>query len=96
MNHYGIVTRLKNHDFEETIEKLNEIRELIHGVIYHKEPFSIKDLVIDGNDIMNIMEIKPGPKIKEYLNYLLEKVLENPDINTRENLIELLNKFDNK
>jgi tRNA nucleotidyltransferase (CCA-adding enzyme) len=51
-------------------------------------PFSIKDLVIDGNDIMHVLDIKPGPKIGEILQKLFEEVDEDLTLNTREYLLE--------
>jgi putative nucleotidyltransferase with HDIG domain len=40
-------------------------------------PFSINDLAIDGNDIMKILKIKPGPKIGGILQKLFEEVDED-------------------
>jgi tRNA nucleotidyltransferase/poly(A) polymerase len=59
-------------------------------VINKKEPMSVKDLVVDGNDVMEVLNIKPGPRIKEVLNSLLEIILEKPEFNTREFLIEVI------
>lgn len=49
-------------------------------------PFSINDLKIDGNDVMKILNIKPGPKIGEVLQKLFEEVDEDLSQNTREYL----------
>lgn len=49
-------------------------------------PFSINDLAIDGNDIMKILDIKPGPKIGEILQKLFEEVDEDLSKNTKEYL----------
>ncbi|MFH1561112.1 MAG: HD domain-containing protein [Patescibacteria group bacterium] len=53
-----------------------------------KQPFSIKDLKIDGNDIMKILKIKPGPEIGKILKTLFEEVEEDKDKNTKECLTE--------
>jgi tRNA nucleotidyltransferase (CCA-adding enzyme) len=43
--------------------------------------FSLKDLKIDGNDIMNILKIKPSPLVGEILRELFNIVVEFPEIN---------------
>lgn len=51
-------------------------------------PFSINDLVVDGTDIMKILDIKPGKKVGEILQKLFEEVDEDLSKNTREYLEE--------
>ena len=51
-------------------------------------PFSINDLAIDGNDIMKELNIKPGPKIGEYIQKLFEEVDEDLAKNNREYLLK--------
>lgn len=41
-----------------------------------KQPFSVSDLKISGNDVMKELKIKPGPKVGEILNKLFEEVAE--------------------
>lgn len=53
-------------------------------------PFSINDLVIDGNDVMKELGIKPGPKVGEILQKLFEEVDEDLSKNTREYLLKRL------
>ncbi len=49
-------------------------------------PFSINDLKVDGKDVMEILGIKPGPKIGEILQKLFEEVDEDLKLNTKEYL----------
>lgn len=58
-----------------------------------KQPFSIKDLKINGNDVMKILKIKPGPKVGEILQKLFDEVAEGKIKNEREALISQLNMF---
>lgn len=53
-------------------------------------PFSINDLVIDGNDIMKELNIKPGRKIGELLQKLFEEVDEDLSKNNKEFLLKRL------
>ncbi|MEK7551025.1 MAG: CCA tRNA nucleotidyltransferase [Patescibacteria group bacterium] len=49
-------------------------------------PFSINDLKVNGNDIMKLLQIKPGPKIGDILQKLFEEVDENLSKNNKEYL----------
>ena len=53
-----------------------------------RDPISVSMLAIDGKDVMQIMEEKPGPRIGWILSALLEEVLEDPEKNTNEYLSE--------
>ncbi len=46
-------------------------------------PFSINDLVIDGNDVIKILNIKPGPIIGKILNEIFAEVDEDLSKNNR-------------
>ena len=50
------------------------------------DPISAKMLKLDGNDIIKILNIKPGPKIGQILNVLLGSVLDNPSNNKKQDL----------
>ncbi|MBI2025939.1 MAG: HD domain-containing protein [Candidatus Levybacteria bacterium] len=50
-------------------------------------PFSINDLKIDGNDIMEKLRIKPGPKVGDILQKLFEEVDDDLSKNNREYLL---------
>ncbi|MCR4429981.1 MAG: CCA tRNA nucleotidyltransferase [Tepidanaerobacteraceae bacterium] len=51
--------------------------------------YRVKDLAVDGTDISRELGIPPGKKIGDILNYLLEKVIEDPNINNRETLLKI-------
>ncbi len=56
-------------------------------------PFSINDLVIDGNDIMEELDIKPSKQIGELLQKLFEEVDEDLSKNTNEYLRKRLHEL---
>ena len=58
-----------------------------------QQPFSIKDLKIDGADVMEILKIKPSRKVGEVLAAIFAEVEENPKLNVREILLERLLSF---
>ena len=51
-------------------------------------------LPVNGNDIMNVFNIKPGPKIKEYLDKSLDIVFDNPYI-TKDEILNKLKEIKN-
>jgi tRNA nucleotidyltransferase (CCA-adding enzyme) len=51
-----------------------------------------KDLAIGGKELI-ALGMKPGPKIGEVMDALLDAVLEDPSINTQEKLTELAHKM---
>lgn len=48
-------------------------------------PLEVADLALDGRDLIR-MGLKPGPRFGEILDALLERVLEDPDLNRPETL----------
>lgn len=58
-------------------------------------PFSTNDLAVDGNDIMQVLNIKPGPKIGEILQKIFLEVDENLDLNNREYLLKRIAEMGN-
>jgi putative nucleotidyltransferase with HDIG domain len=61
-----------------------------------KQPFSVTDLKINGNDVMEELDLEPGPKVGRVLNALFEKVKEDKDKNNREYLMQQLPKVAKK
>jgi len=57
-----------------------------------KQPFTVKDLKINGLDVMKELNLKPGPEVGKILNNLFAKVDEDPKLNERSVLLELLKK----
>ena len=49
-----------------------------------RSPLSVAQLTVNGDDVMKICGAEPGPKIGYILHALLEEVLDDPSLNTRE------------
>jgi tRNA nucleotidyltransferase (CCA-adding enzyme) len=47
----------------------------------------LRDLAVDGDDLRQV-GIAPGPELGKILSKLLELVIENPNVNTYEQLLE--------
>jgi tRNA nucleotidyltransferase (CCA-adding enzyme) len=50
----------------------------------------VSDLAIGGMDVMQALGLPPGPLVGHVLARLLERVLDDPSLNTRDRLLELL------
>jgi poly(A) polymerase/tRNA nucleotidyltransferase (CCA-adding enzyme) len=70
-----------------------ELRNGIKKILLQQNALHVRDLALDGNDVMKILGIGPGPKVGEALDTLLDKVLDNPKLNTKQKLIELTKHF---
>lgn len=73
-------------------KSLAELKGRIEKVLSQNSALSLKDLAIDGNDLIAI-GIKPGKEIGVALKELLEFVTESPEMNTREKLLEEAKRF---
>jgi poly(A) polymerase/tRNA nucleotidyltransferase (CCA-adding enzyme) len=71
--------------------KLRHLRYLIEKV--SRDPISVKMLKVNGEDVMRILKIKPGPKVGQVLDVLLGYVLEDPKKNEREFLEKEIEKL---
>jgi len=76
-------------DFENVVLLKNELKRIIET----KEPINVKQLAINGHDIMKEYNLKSGKIIGEILKNLLENVLEFPENNKRDVLFEQVDNF---
>lgn len=61
---------------------------LAHYVMLTHPAIAVTDLAVGGNDLI-ALGIRPGPQIGELLRDLLEQVIDRPELNTREALLDL-------
>jgi len=69
-----------------SIEKL---KARIQKIIEEENAISLKDIKVNGHDIMNELGISPGPMVGKILNSLLQMVIEDPSLNEKEKLLTL-------
>lgn len=79
--------------FPKKVYGILQLRKKIREEINKKPPFSAKDLAVTGHDIMG-MGFKAGPIIGHIQRFLMEHVLDDPSLNTKEQLTKLI--LDNK
>ncbi|OGC14005.1 hypothetical protein A3J90_05520 [candidate division WOR-1 bacterium RIFOXYC2_FULL_37_10] len=73
---------------------LKELKARIDKAIKEENALHVVDLKINGKDVMRALKIKPGPKVGKALNYLLEKVIEDPVLNDKKNLLEMVRSYE--
>jgi len=67
--------------------KLRHFQFMVEKVSH--DPISVKQLKLNGNDLMSELGVEPGPKIGAILAVLLSNVIDDPILNEKEKLIEL-------
>ncbi len=70
------------------MDYLEQLENLFFEIKENKEPFSVKNLSLNGNDLIRLGF--SGKEIGERLNFLLEQVIENPSLNEKQTLIKLI------
>ncbi len=76
----------------EKMEKLGQIEAVYNEILKAGDCVSLHTLAISGRDLIEA-GMKPGKGMGDILNKLLEAVLENPEKNTKEELLKLYEYF---
>lgn len=58
-----------------------------------RDPVSVKMLKISGDKVMELLDIRPGPKVGQVLDILLGYVLEEPEKNNQQFLEKEIKKL---
>jgi hypothetical protein len=77
---------------EDLGDKFCEIREMIAAILASEVCFCLKNLAVNGRDLMGV-GIAAGPELGEMLQLLLEKVIDGEVANEREALIEAVSQI---
>lgn len=83
---------------DEVINRYDNIRSKLNGaLISMQNPESEKQekrkIILDGNEIINLLNIKPGPVIKDIIDFVKDLQDENPEITKDEARKKVLEKF---
>lgn len=74
---------------EEKLADIDGVETLYREIIAAGQCVTLKDLAVTGKDLI-AAGMEPGKEIGQTLNRLLELVIENPDLNTKEELIKYI------
>lgn len=75
--------------FPDSMKGILNLRSRIRQEMDKKPPFGAKDLAINGHDLI-AMGYKPGPLLGQIQKFLIEIVLDEPELNVKEKLQELV------
>ena len=94
---------LKKADFDDHIfpseppknwfTDIPEVLKIRDELVAEETCFSLKDLAVNGKDLMKELGLKPGKKIGDILQQMLEAVLNETTANDREELLSLAQKL---
>jgi tRNA nucleotidyltransferase (CCA-adding enzyme) len=82
--------RSKGTDASADLQATDELQARVQAVLSANDAISVRDLAVDGKDVMRELGIGPGRKVGEVLERLLEKVIEDPRLNDREALVRMI------
>ena len=74
---------------EEKLRHLDELEEIYKDIIEKGQCVSLKTLAVSGKDLIQA-GMKPGKELGDKLVEFLELVLDNPELNTKEELLSRL------
>ena len=82
---------------DERLQKLDDVKVCLEEVLKEKPAFSVKDLEIDGKDIMDLMRINEGKDVGYWLGKIMNLVIDGELNNERHDLIIfLMDEYDKK
>ncbi len=72
----------------KSVNGVVKMRDRVRTELAKKPPFGPKDLAVTGHDLMAI-GIEAGPRMGQIIKQLVELVLDDPGLNTKERLLEI-------
>jgi tRNA nucleotidyltransferase (CCA-adding enzyme) len=75
---------------EALLRGIDELEQRVAEVLAKNPALAPGELAIDGRRIMDLLGLPRGPQVGHAMRYLMERVLDDPDLNTAESLERLL------
>jgi tRNA nucleotidyltransferase (CCA-adding enzyme) len=75
---------------EIRLEEIDRVEKKASSILESKVPLSTKELAVNGRDLIQEFSLKPGVEIGDMLKFLLDKVLENPQLNSKKELLAII------
>ncbi len=82
--------RARGRAVDEGLQNQAEVEARFAKAIDEASALTVKDLAIKGEDVMKALQIAPGKVVGVILASLLERVLDDPKLNTPDELLRLL------
>ncbi|MDI6894213.1 MAG: hypothetical protein QME70_06350 [Bacillota bacterium] len=74
-------------------EAAHELGRRVRSQLDRGFPTAVEELPVGGHDVMELLHLSPGPRVGEVLHHLLELVWDDPSLNDRRALLELLKRL---
>jgi tRNA nucleotidyltransferase (CCA-adding enzyme) len=75
------------------LDLLAELEERVRALSREPSAGHVRYLALDGQKVMDVLGISPGPEVGKAIDFLMEKVTDQPELNTEEVLKKLLQEF---
>jgi len=69
---------------------LDAFKGRINSLLNQSPPLTVSDLAVNGDDVMTLLGIRPGPEVGEILDRFVALVIEKPELNQKDTLLEFL------
>lgn len=92
MQRYDVCAKL-NPCISVYVDKNIEAQKQLERILSSKEPYRLSDLVINGDDVCDILNIEPGPAVRKVLECCLDKVMKGELKNVKEDILEYFEVF---
>ena len=79
----------KGRDVPDELAGLANLRRRIDQELERGSALTTRDLAIDGNDVIALLEGRGGPLVGQILRELVERVIDDPSLNARDKLLPL-------
>ena len=89
MQRYDVCAKL-NPCISVYVDKNIEAQKQLERILDSKEPYRLSDLVINGNDVCDVLNLEPGPDVRGVLECCLDKVMKGELKNVRKDILEYL------
>jgi len=83
----------KGREAPEDIASLQRLRERVERLLAQGAAISARDLAIGGGELMSGLGLAPGRILGEILAHLVERVIDDPDLNEPGHLLEEARRF---
>jgi tRNA nucleotidyltransferase (CCA-adding enzyme) len=67
--------------------RATELAERAAAIVARRDALAVSELAVAGKDLIVALEMLPGPAVGRLLAALLDRVLVDPSLNTRDQLI---------
>jgi putative nucleotidyltransferase with HDIG domain len=71
---------------------LEDLERRVASIFRKQQAVSLRDLALNGHDVMEVLHLEPGPRVGRILDDLLEAVTDDPHLNNPGDLLSLLKK----